>query len=91
MSGSPLLASQMLPPIFSERAQPLQRFSIFPSIGGHFARNDVIEATDRESFDLDSTLPSVIKPLDSIRRKDKVQIERAVLQLYEVPASFNVG
>ncbi|NBX30219.1 hypothetical protein EBR04_07255 [bacterium] len=45
----------------------------------------------RKSFDDHSATPGFFKVLDTIRRKDKVEVERAVLQLDKILAAANLG
>jgi hypothetical protein len=62
-------------PVISESPQPRERFPIFCPVGRFFARDDVY----------------VLEPLDAIRREHEIEVERAVLQLYEVLATNDLG
>lgn len=45
----------------------------------------------RAAFDIDMARPGILEPLDSIGRKDEVEIEGAVLQLDEVLPAEDLG
>src|SRR4051812_2218097 len=46
--------------------------------------------TDGEAFDFDAPPPGVRETLDAVRREDQVEVERPVLELYEILAAFDL-
>ena len=47
--------------------------------------------TNRETFHFHPPSPGIVKPLDPIRGKDQVQIERSVLELDEIFSALDLG
>src|SRR5262249_50899182 len=77
-------------PIFAKRFQPRQRFAVLSPSSRFFARDDVVEMTDRKAFDLNFPLPRILEPFDAIRGKNEVEIERAVLELHKILAPLDM-
>jgi hypothetical protein len=63
--------------------KPRQRFPVLLTVRRLLAADDVVNAANGESANVNVSPPSILKPIDSIRRKDQVQIKCAILQLYE--------
>ena len=77
-------------PIVSKGSESRQRLSILRSIGRLFTGNNVIRMTNGKAIDLNSAGPGVAESFDAIGGKDKIQIKRAIFQLHEILASFDV-
>jgi len=60
-----------------KRQQPWQRFLILLAICRLFAPYNVIDVRNREAVFFDAPLPRIVKPFNTIWRKDQVQIEWA--------------
>jgi len=71
-------------PVDTERFQPSDGFPIFSPIRGALAGDDIVQMANGETFYFDAPAPGILEIVDAIRRKDKIKIEGAVLQLNEI-------
>jgi hypothetical protein len=70
----------------SKGSKPGQGLTVSHAVRSFFARDNVVDATNRESVNLSVAFPGVVKTLDSVRRKDDVKVKGTVLELNEVLA-----
>ena len=56
-----------------------------------FAGYDVINVANRKVFYVNMTLPGSFKRFDPVGRKYEIQVERTVLELHKIFATFNLA
>jgi hypothetical protein len=78
-----------LPQVGSERFQSRKRFAILLSVGGSFAGDDVVYVTNWKAIDINMPPPGVGKSVDSVWRKDQIEIERAIFELDEILSTLD--
>lgn len=81
----------MAHPILTERSQSIERLNVLCPPSRGFAADDVVQMTNRKSLDSYPTLPGVFKPLDSVRRKDQIQIEWTIIKLNKIFSTLDLS
>jgi len=80
------LVAQVLFPVFAEGFESRQRLSIFGTAGSFLAGDNVVRMADGKPFYVNTTFPGFRKMFNPIGRKDQIEIEGAILELYEILA-----
>src|SRR5579859_2646757 len=88
MSLSRLL---LLHPVFAEGSKAWERFLVLNAVRRGLAGDDIVDMTDRETFDLNAALPRVFKMFNAVGCEDQVEIEWPVLKLDEIFSTFDLG